>query len=120
MIESTDISGRAALAIVPWAPGDLALLEKLVGDEEMMGHLGGAESPEKIAERQGRYALAGSGMFKIVDAATGEGLGSVGYWERSWRGAQQARLHARRGVRARVPAGSPHALQRLAARAVLG
>jgi RimJ/RimL family protein N-acetyltransferase len=27
-------------------------------------------------------------MFKIVDGATGEAAGSVGYWERSWRGEQ--------------------------------
>lgn len=28
----------------------------------------------------------GSGMFKIVDGATGEGIGSVGFWERKWAG----------------------------------
>ena len=74
--------------IVPWGAGDLALLEQLVGDPAMMEHLGGAESAEKIAERQGRYELADSGMFKIVDETTGEGVGSVGYWERAWRGEQ--------------------------------
>jgi RimJ/RimL family protein N-acetyltransferase len=74
--------------IVPWGKGDLALLQQLVGDPEMMEHLGGPESPEKIAERQARYELAGSGMFKIVDEMTGEGVGSVGYWERTWRGEQ--------------------------------
>ena len=67
-----------AVRIVPWGAGDLALLEQLVGDPAMMEHLGGAESAEKIAERQGRYELADSGMFKIVDEATGEGVGSVG------------------------------------------
>jgi RimJ/RimL family protein N-acetyltransferase len=25
-------------------------------------------------------------MFKIVDEASGEAVGSVGYWERTWRG----------------------------------
>ena len=58
----------------------------------MMEHLGGPESPEKIADRQARYERipeTGTGrMFKIVDDATGEGVGSVGYWEREWRGAQ--------------------------------
>ena len=52
----------------------------------MMEHLGGPESPEKIVERQERYErLPGDGpgkMFKIVEAATGESVGSVGYWER--------------------------------------
>ena len=27
-------------------------------------------------------------MFKIVDGATGQAAGSVGYWERTWRGEQ--------------------------------
>jgi RimJ/RimL family protein N-acetyltransferase len=76
------------VGIVPWGEGDLALLERLVGDPEMMEHLGGPESPEKIGARQARYALADSGMFKIVDEATGEGVGSVGYWDRVWRGEQ--------------------------------
>ena len=71
------------MRIEPWGAGDHALLEQLVGDPAMMEHLGGAESAEKIAERQGRYEQPGSGMFKIV--ASGEGCGSVGFWEREWR-----------------------------------
>jgi RimJ/RimL family protein N-acetyltransferase len=74
----------------PWGEGDLPLLEQLLGDPEMMEHLGGPESPEKLAERQGRFErLADSGagrMFKIVDAPTGAPLGSVGYWDKTWRG----------------------------------
>ena len=70
----------------PWADGDLPLLERLMGDPAMMEHLGGPESPEKIAERQVRYEkLPGTGtgrMFKIVEAETGAAVGSVGYWER--------------------------------------
>ena len=52
----------------------------------MMEHLGGPESEEKVAERQARYEKPGSKQFKIVDEATGEGAGYVGYWEREWRG----------------------------------
>lgn len=52
----------------------------------MMEHLGGPESREKIAERQARYEQPDSKQFKIVDAATGEGVGWVGYWQREWRG----------------------------------
>ena len=74
------------MQIEPWAEGDLALLEALLGDPAMMEHLGGPESPEKIRERQARYEPADSGMFRIVDVASGEGVGSVGYWPRSWRG----------------------------------
>jgi RimJ/RimL family protein N-acetyltransferase len=74
------------IRIEPWSEGDLPLLEKLMGDPAMTEHLGGPESPEKIAERQQRYerlTVGGTGrMFKIVDSETGESVGSVGYWER--------------------------------------
>ena len=83
---SRSASERSVVRLEPWDEADLPLLEKLVGDPQMMEHLGGAESPEKIAERQARYACADSRMFKIVDEATGEAVGSVGYWERDWRG----------------------------------
>jgi RimJ/RimL family protein N-acetyltransferase len=73
----------AEVRIEPWGTGDLALLAQLVGDPAMMEHLGGPESEEKIAERQGRYEQPGSGMFKIL--CDGEGCGSVGFWEREWR-----------------------------------
>lgn len=70
----------------PWGEGDLLLLQKCLGDPAMMEHLGGPESPEQIVERQRRYErLPGIGegrMCKIVEAATGESVGSVGYWER--------------------------------------
>lgn len=69
-----------------WGPGDLGLLERLVGDPEMMAHLGGPESPAKIRERQHRYETSETGVFKIVDADSGEGVGFVGFWEREWRG----------------------------------
>ena len=52
----------------------------------MMEHVGGPESPGAIAKRHRRYAKRGSRQFKIVDEATGEGVGWVGYWEREWRG----------------------------------
>jgi RimJ/RimL family protein N-acetyltransferase len=69
----------------PWGPDDLALVEQLMGDPAMTEFLGGPESPAKLADRQRRYAEPGSGMFKIVDIATGQGVGSVGFWERDWR-----------------------------------
>jgi RimJ/RimL family protein N-acetyltransferase len=74
-----------AVRIEPWGKGDLPLLEKLHGDPAMMQHLGGPESPEKLAERQQRYETAESGIFKVVDARTGEPMGLVLYWERTWR-----------------------------------
>jgi RimJ/RimL family protein N-acetyltransferase len=81
----------AVVRIEPWAAGDLPLLERLVGDPVMMEHLGGPESPEKIADRQRRYEQAaeqGDRMFTIVDLATGDKVGSVGYWHRAWRDAE--------------------------------
>ncbi|HEX6541553.1 MAG TPA: GNAT family N-acetyltransferase [Ktedonobacterales bacterium] len=83
-------SDRMSVRIEPWGKGDLPLLEKLMGDPAMMEHLGGPESHEKILDRQARYEQftdpGSTQMFKIVDVATGEGVGSVGYWERTWRG----------------------------------
>jgi RimJ/RimL family protein N-acetyltransferase len=71
----------------PWGPGDRPLLERVVGDEAMMVYLGGAESAEKISDRQARYEKPDSKQFKIV-GEKGEGMGWVGYWEREWRGEQ--------------------------------
>jgi RimJ/RimL family protein N-acetyltransferase len=63
-----------------WAKGDLWLVTALNGDPSMMRHLGGPESPSKLAERQAKYEREGSGMFKIL--LDGAAVGSVGYWER--------------------------------------
>ena len=75
----------AIIRIEPWGKPDLPLLQKCLADPVMMEHLGGPESMEKIAERQARYEKPGSRQFKIVDEATGEGAGWVGYWEREWQ-----------------------------------
>jgi RimJ/RimL family protein N-acetyltransferase len=88
VIEESDSPNRAAVRIEPWGEGDLPLLEKALGDPQMMEHLGGPESSEKIAKRQAGYERPDSGQFKIVDDATSEGVGWVGYWERTWRGEQ--------------------------------
>jgi RimJ/RimL family protein N-acetyltransferase len=70
--------------IEAWSQDGLHLLKRLVGDPAMMAHLGGPEPPDRIAERQIRYALPGSHQFQIVLEATGEAVGWVGYWERVW------------------------------------
>jgi RimJ/RimL family protein N-acetyltransferase len=70
--------------IEPWGTDDFPLLEQTVGDPRMMEHLGGPESPAKMAERQARFEQPGSGMFKVVDDASGNAVGSVGFWERTW------------------------------------
>jgi RimJ/RimL family protein N-acetyltransferase len=72
-----------------WSEDDLPLLEKLLGDPEMMEHLGGPESAELILRRHIRYTrLPVDGtdhMFKIVWGGHGEGVGNVGYWRKTWR-----------------------------------
>ena len=70
-----------------WSDGDLPLLQKLLGDPEMMEHLGGPESPEQIARRHQRYVQLPETdhMFKILWGTTSEPAGSIGYWEKSWR-----------------------------------
>jgi RimJ/RimL family protein N-acetyltransferase len=74
----------------PWGGDDLPLLRRTLGDPEMTKHLGGPESEAKLVERQQRFerlAESGAGrMFKIVEEATGEAVGSVGYWHRDWHG----------------------------------
>jgi RimJ/RimL family protein N-acetyltransferase len=91
-MSSAAVPRLAGVRIERWGQGDLPLLERLLGDPAMTVHLGGPESAEKLAERQGRYErmidLSKGGMFKIVDEETGEPAGSVGYWEREWRGEQ--------------------------------
>jgi RimJ/RimL family protein N-acetyltransferase len=77
------LSGPAALEA--WGADDLPLLEKLLGDPAMMAHLGGPEGPTKIRERQARYERRDSRQFKVIDRASGDGVGWVGYWERDWR-----------------------------------
>jgi hypothetical protein len=78
----------------------------------MTEHLGGPESAEQIAERHGRFTrLAASGKgrwFKIVDEATGESVGSVGYWERVWRDQEvyETRLHPGEECEFEYPKGS--------------
>ena len=78
------------VALRPWSERDLPLLERLSGDPAMTAHLGGPEPPDKIRERHARYcAIAGTGrgrMFVIVVGPDATPVGSVGYWEREWRG----------------------------------
>jgi RimJ/RimL family protein N-acetyltransferase len=79
-----------SVRLEPWGKDDLPLLRRIMGDPAMTEHLGGPETEEKLADRQARYEREGepgSGrMHKIIDESTGEPAGSVGYWEKEWRG----------------------------------
>lgn len=81
---------RPTVTLAPWSGGDLPLLERLMGDPGMTEHVGGPESPEQLCERQARYERlrGGDRMFKIVEAGSGAGVGSVGFWTKQWRDAQ--------------------------------
>ena len=84
----SDGANQNAVQLEPWSEDDLALDQRMLVDPEMTRYLGGPESPEQIARRHAhklRLPDAGAGrMFKIVLQATGEAVGSVGYWENSW------------------------------------
>lgn len=88
--QQSDSFNQNAVHIEPWGEGDLSLLKKLLGDPGMTEHLGGPETEEQLVKRQARYErLTGEGkgrMFKIVSEATGEAVGSVGYWESTHHG----------------------------------
>ncbi|MER7501941.1 GNAT family N-acetyltransferase [Nonomuraea pusilla] len=76
-----------SVRLEPWSPDDLDLLRRL-NAPEMTGHLGGPETDEQVEARHARYLKLGEagsgGMFRV--AHDGVAVGSVGYWEREWRG----------------------------------
>jgi RimJ/RimL family protein N-acetyltransferase len=74
-----------AVHLRPWGPADHDLLAALNGDAAQMAYVGGAETPEKIAARQGRYERDPQ---QLAIVAGGESAGWVGYWEREWRDEQ--------------------------------
>lgn len=72
----------------PWTEADLPVLEACNTPEEKK-YLGGPESPERLAKRNRDYAhhaVPGeTRMFCI--GHDGRPAGSIGYWEKDWRGA---------------------------------
>ena len=72
----------AEVRLERWGEDDAELLAELNGDPEQMAHVGGAETAEKIAERQERY-VHDPGCFVVVDGV-GDHVGWVGFWERKW------------------------------------
>ena len=83
-------SQEIEVGLRPWSEGDVGLLERLMGDPLMTDHLGGPETPEKIRNRNERYAAIGDAstgaMFVITAGPDDASAGSIGYWSREWRG----------------------------------
>jgi RimJ/RimL family protein N-acetyltransferase len=80
---------RADVALRPYAEGDFALLERLLGDPAMMVHLGGPESSNNLRARHERYVASDprkGGLFTIVVGSEATAVGWTGYWESSWQG----------------------------------
>jgi RimJ/RimL family protein N-acetyltransferase len=81
--------GEPCLQLEPWSAGDFPLL-RLLNAPDMTEHVGGPESEAKLNERQEKYVAGGAagsgGMFTVVLLPERKAAGSIGYWEREWRG----------------------------------
>ncbi|MCM0676611.1 GNAT family N-acetyltransferase [Micromonospora phytophila] len=76
--------------IARWTEGDLDLLRQL-NAPEIRHHTGGPETDEQVIARNDRYARfsgTGPGCMYTIMLPDGAKVGSVGYWEREWRGEQ--------------------------------
>ncbi|MFC9821133.1 GNAT family N-acetyltransferase [Streptomyces erythrochromogenes] len=82
---------KTRLRLEPWSDRDFWLLER-TNEPVMTEHLGGPESDEGLRDRQRRYEAlsarepAAGRMFRVVLEASGDSAGSIGFWERQWRG----------------------------------
>ena len=81
------------VAIRRWSDGDLPLLQHLMGEPAKTGHLGGPETREQILARHERYVRSKETsrqgpMYAITVGPSAEAVGSIGYWQRMWKGQQ--------------------------------
>ncbi|MFI6262212.1 GNAT family N-acetyltransferase [Micromonospora sp. NPDC051006] len=82
--------GMVGMRIVPWGEDDLELLRQL-NAPEIRAHTGGPETDEQVLARHERYVRfggTGQGCMYTLVLPDGASVGSVGYWEREWRGEQ--------------------------------
>lgn len=78
---------NAMIRLRPWAEHDLDVL-RAQNAPEMLEHLGGPESDDKIADRHRRYVeltATGPGCMYVVEHGS-QPAGSIGYWEKQWQG----------------------------------
>lgn len=87
-------AGPGTVRIEPWSPADLDLLVRL-NAPELMVHLGGPESAEKVRRRHARYVdgwrTHAAHVFRVVveDPARphdAQVVGAVSYWGTMWQG----------------------------------
>jgi RimJ/RimL family protein N-acetyltransferase len=75
----------ADIALAPYTDADLALTEALELDAGVMRELGGPRAREELPRVHARR-LEDPWYFKIVDAGSGEALGTIGVWEKDLDG----------------------------------
>jgi RimJ/RimL family protein N-acetyltransferase len=82
-----DGSPQAEVRLEPWTIDGLDLLRRL-NSPEGTKFLGGPETEEKLADRNARYASGNplNQMFRIIALPENEPAGSVGFWDKEWRG----------------------------------
>jgi len=78
----------ATIRLEAWTDADLSLLRQK-NTPGMREHLGGPETEERLLERHRRYLQVedpGVGQMFAVVLGDGGRAGTIGYWERTWRG----------------------------------
>ena len=79
---------RTDVLLEPWTDADLDI-ELRANTPEMTRFLGGPEPEDAIRARHERalaLAVGGTGQMFRIALSGAPGVGSVGYWEREWRG----------------------------------
>ncbi|MFD9793874.1 GNAT family N-acetyltransferase [Streptomyces sp. NPDC059070] len=82
---------RIPVLLTPWSVEDLTLLHHS-NSPAMTSHTGGPETEEALLKRQHRYEALSARpaeegrMFRVSLEDSGEPVGSVGYWPRTWQG----------------------------------
>ncbi|MCX4761638.1 GNAT family N-acetyltransferase [Streptomyces sp. NBC_01275] len=85
-MDVTEAEKAEQVRLTPWSEGDFWLLRR-TNSPEMTEHLGGPETEERLADRHRRYVEPSTGcMYRVTLADSDETVGSIGYWEREWRG----------------------------------
>ncbi|MFE5795339.1 GNAT family N-acetyltransferase [Streptomyces sp. NPDC056503] len=92
-VEPAPTAGPAASSVrlEAWSETDAGLLRAL-NAPELMEHLGGPETEERLVRRHRRYVDLSAGaegaglMFRVVLLPEERAAGSVGFWASEWRG----------------------------------